>query len=327
MRQIFNFFGIMLHSIHGDDYLSKKKFFVLVKNLIHLSGKFDHILFLIVDNLNFDTSSGLCFLNNLLELGSQRIKHYALIHLKCLIFSGKEINWSYLTFLFNSVNDPLISKIISEIVGIIFEKSSNISSNENLNFLFPIIEKISKEDITILYHLMKNEKLVNDLKSYIKKECEKINVKDVLNSYSFNMEHDINKIFPLEEGQGDYTYLNINLPHTVNQYNHMAEFFWIKQLPFNFNIIVMENFGQNNYESLLCDCYLEYDEIEDKLMLISHIKDNISFNIEKDSLKFICNLGEKIIDSNAKINLQGSMLTFDIKDFKNLKKVSLDNLL
>jgi len=68
---------------------------------------------------------------------------------------------------------------------------------------------------------------------------------------------------------------------------------------------------------------LEYDNQDEKLMLISHIKENIIFNIHKDSLKFICNLGEKIIDQSAKINIQGSMLTFENKDFKNVKKVRI----
>ena len=280
---------------------------------------------MVVDNLNYDSNSGLQFFNYLLENGSQGIKHHALVNLKCLIFAGKEINWSQLTFLLNSVADPYISNLVSQIITIIFENiAANNSYNiDHLNFLTPVIEKISKDNYTIMFHLMKNESFFPLIQDFINDQTKEINLEKILENYILQMEVDMIKIFPLEDSQLDCYYLNITIPYTSSQYNHMAEFYWIKQLPFNFNIIIMENFGQNNYESLLCDCYLEYDNQDEKLMLISHIKENIIFNIHKDSLKFICNLGEKIIDQSAKINIQGSMLTFENKDFKNVKKVRI----
>lgn len=323
-RQIFVFFGILLHSIHGEDYLSKHKFFNFITSLVISNGRYDHILFLLVDNFNYNKNSCLKFLNYLLEHGSARIKHYSLVHLKCLISSGKEINWSELTYLSNTnCLDQNLAEILSEILIIVFEHSSY--TNDHINFLIPIIDKImvKTKKKTLMYCLIKNETFMNLFKKTIEEESEKINVSSIIEDYVKNIDIDMNKVFPLEDSQIEYPYLNINLPHTESQYNQVAEFFWIKQLPFNFHIIVMENFGTNNYKTLLCDCYLEQEENESRLMLVSHIRDEITFNIQKDSLKFICNLGDKIIDQNAKINIQGSIITFDIKDFKDLKKVSL----
>lgn len=288
---------------------------------MYSNGKFDHILFLIVDNLNYDTSSCLDFVNYLLEKGSSRIKHYLLVHLKCLISSGEDFSWPHLTNLSKAVSkDNDLSDLLSEILTILFENKNY--SSEHINFLTPIIKNIIVKNKTLMYSLIKHETFINIFTKEIENEANKINIEEIIEGYTQEIDVDMNKVFPLEDSQCDYPYLNINLPHTESQYNHTAEFFWIKQLPFNFSILVMENFGQNNYESLLCDCYLEEDS-DKRLMLVSHIRDEIKFNIQKDSLKFICNLGEKIIDQNAKINIQGSMLTFDIKDFKELKKVSI----
>ncbi len=100
-RQIFVFLGIISHSNIGDDYLEKKKFYQLIKKGIVHSGKFDYLITNLLDNLNFNTRNAVELIQDILELGSKRIKRYVFEHIRCLFKFGKEILWSFKNFQFS----------------------------------------------------------------------------------------------------------------------------------------------------------------------------------------------------------------------------------
>ena len=83
-----------------------------------------------------------------------------------------------------------------------------------------------------------------------------------------------------------------------------------------------KSYNQSNYNTLLANCYLEYDIILEKYYIDTIILTTIVVNISKDELKFICKLGDRIIDHNARMIMQGSVITFNSRDFKNLVKIS-----
>lgn len=320
-RQIFVFIGILSQSLHGEDYLNKQKFYSIIKPIIQPTGKHDSILSILIDNINLDNYSGTNFLNSIMEHGSKRIKKYALDHLKCLVMSGKDLAWNNITSLSANMTDFDLACIASDIIYILVERNA---SSELISFLFPVIEKILVYKKHLLYVLMKNENYFGFIQNHIQKEIANVSIKDLISSYSIQIEKEMGRIFPSEDSNNDSYYMTINLPSTDNQYHQMSEYFWLKQLPFNMNIIVMENFGQGNFNTIFANCSFEYYQ-DGRFYLIADLvspTELITFNIQKDVIKFICNLGDKIIDQNARTILQGSMISFDNKDFKNLIKSS-----
>lgn len=226
------------------------------------------------------------------------------------------------------------------------------TSFEIISYLIPIIEVILKNDKTLIYYLMKNESYLTILHELINRELFNIDIKKIVLEYSDMAEKDTSKIFPNEDTNNTQNsinnnmcynnsnnnnpcffennyYMSINLPSIENQYSYYNEYYWLKQLPFNINIILVEYPGNCDYKSVLYSSLFEYDRISKRYYLSTYIdNNNLIVNINKDLLKFICNLGEKTIDQNARFNLQGIILNFDSSDFKNmikLKYIKCDN--
>lgn len=286
-----------------------------MKQAINSQGTQDHIISSVIDNINFELQSTSLLLDAVLEKGSKPLKIYALQHIKALMhFQNKELILSMSHFQ-SGLQDREIVFIVKDIIAFL------ICENRNVDFLYSgnFIQVLLEIDRNLVYQMIKNESTFLYLESYIKEDIESIDLLEICNRYYQTLERSMRDIFPNEDTQTDFSFLNINLPVIENQYNHNFEYFWIKQLPFNVNVVVMENYAQNTSETLVLNCFLEYDR-QSRLVLSGRIVENIVVNIKTDSLKFICMLGDRLIDSNSRIIFQGNFLTFDLHDFKLLKE-------
>jgi len=312
-RQIFTFLGIISQSTLGEDYLDKKYFYNLIrKGLVH-SGKFDYILTILIDNLNFNTKNAVDLIQDILESGSKRIKRYIFEHIRCLFKFGKEVLWSFKNFKFSIDHDSEVAKIVVNILSSLFTEGKYIDDFLSAK---PLIKKISLIQKEILYIMMRNKEAYENLSDFIEEEFKNLNMVEIIEIYSKELEQNMSEIFNMDETPSDHYYMNINLPKIENQYENFSELFWIKQLPFNINIGI-EEAEQFSLESLVFNTYLEFHDSH-KLILYSSVHDEIKINFEKHSIKFACVLGDQIINNNCRKIYHANLLTFDINDFRSM---------
>lgn len=316
-RQYFTFLGIILNTRYGEEYLIKNKFYPFINSLVTQKGTFDHLIELLINNINYESQLSLNFINQILSNGTTELKKITLLHLKCLISDGKELNWSLLTNLESVCSNPNLEYLLVDILEILSNSAEEF--REYSTTIIPFIEKI-KNKSKLIISLNNNKELIDFSKKYVQNEIKQINTKALVQEYSIQMNEDMIRSFNyVDEDNIDNAFITISLPKIKDPYSNKAEYFWLKQLPFTFNIVIMENFGHKSYDQILCDSYLDYEN--ENLFLKCIIKQKILLNIQKDCLKLSCNFGEKMLDSTGKISIQNNMLNFELKDFKYLKKV------
>ena len=186
----------------------------------------------------------------------------------------------------------------------------------------PLIKKIGQIKKEILYLMMRNQEAFNYLNEFIEEEIKNLKLEELVDSYSKELEQSMKEIFTTDETSSQCYYLTINLPFIENQYDNFAELFWIKQLPFNINIGIVDESG-HGLDHLILNTYLEFHDSY-KLILYSSVSEDIRINPEKHSIKFICMLGDQFIDNNCKMIYHASFLTFDYHDFKTMTKFVRD---
>ncbi len=298
----------------GEDYLDKKNFYTLMrKGLIH-SGKFDHIFTNLIDNLNFNTKNAVELIQDILELGSKRIKRYVFEHIRCLFKFGKEVLWSFKNFKFTIDHDAEVAKIVVNILSTLLTEGKYIEDFLNEK---PFIKKISSIQKDVLYLMMRNKETYNSLYEFVEEEVKSLDIQKVVEKYSFELEENMQQIFKMDDQSSENFYISINLPKIENQYENFTELFWIKQLPFNINLAIMEENGHSNLETLVLNTYLEFHDSH-KLIIYSKVSEEIKINVERHSIKFICMLGDQIIDSYCRMIYHANFLTFDSSDFKTM---------
>jgi hypothetical protein len=224
-RQIFTFLGIISQSTLGEDYLDKKNFYNLIrKGLVH-SGKFDYILTILIDNLNFNTKNAVDLIQDILESGSKRIKRYIFEHIRCLFKFGKDVLWSFKNFKFSIDHDSEVAKIVANILSSLFTEGKYIDDFLSAK---PLMKKISLIQKEILYIMMRNndayENLLSDL-NFIDEELKGLKVNEIVENYSKELEQNMSEIFNMDETPSDHYYMNINLPKIENQYENFSELF------------------------------------------------------------------------------------------------------
>jgi hypothetical protein len=313
-RQIFVFLGIMSQSTLGEDYLDKKGFYILMRKALVYSGKFDYIFTNLIDNLNFNTKNAHDLIQDILESGSKRIKRYVFEHIRCLFKFGKEVLWSFKNFKFTIDHDVEVGKIVINILKSLLTEGKYIDDFLSAK---PLIKKISSLRKEVLYIMMRNKEAYINLSDFIEEEIKALDIDKIVETYAVELEENMLEIFNTEDTPNDYYYLHINLPKIENQYENFSELFWIKQLPFNINLGIMEESGHSNLETLVLNTYLEFHDSH-KLIIYSKVHDDIKINIDKHSIKFICMLGDQIIDNNCKMIYHANFLTFDHNDFKQM---------
>jgi hypothetical protein len=313
-RQVFVFLGVLSQSKLGEDYLDKKNFYSLMRKALIHSGKFDYIFTSLIDNLNFNTKNAVDLIQDILESGSKRIKRYVFEHIRCLFKFGKEVQWSFKNFKFSIDHDAEVSKIVVNILSSLLTEGKYIEDFFNEK---PLIKKISSIQKDILYLMMRNKETYFNLVDFVEEDVKALDVPRVVEKYSAELEENMQEIFNTEDNTQDNFYISINLPKIENQYENFTELFWIKQLPFNINLAIMDESGQSNLETLVLNTYLEFHDSH-KLIIYSKLSEDIKINVDRHSIKFICMLGDQIIDNYCRMIYHANFLTFETNDFKSM---------
>jgi hypothetical protein len=334
-RNIFIFIGIISNSKLGDDYLNKQGFYTLLNKYINnKNNKYDYLITLLIDNLNFNSKHVSNWIQKIIENGNNEIKRYALNHIRCLLIFGKEVIID-LKVLINVLNTQFqdIDKIIVSIIEIMISKGK---------IVYPIfkekslIEKISQVDSYLLYILMRDEKIYYYLTDIIKKEAEKIDVDKIVEEYAKEMNESLIEVFNLNEEVKNKYYLNINLSEIYDKYNNYYEYFWIKQLPLNIVIQKIEN-NDKRFEYLLIN-YLEYHSKENIVKMYSKVQEPQKIIVDKNTgIQIICFLGRISLNKNCnEINNASNFLALSYKDiiksiipyktYKNVFVMKKDNI-
>ena len=316
-RNIFIFLGIISNSNQGDDYLNKQGFYSLLDKFIFQNNKYDYLLTIIIDNLNFNSKHMFNFTQKLLINGSNHMKKYILDHIHCLIYFGKEIIIN-VKILINSLdpNFPDCNKTITEIMKLLINKNKNIHpvfKEQNIK------EKVNQVDKSLLFILMREPKIYEMLNDIINKEVDNINIDEIIDNYGNNIvasmkEHFENK--DKTENKNKF-YLTINLTEIKNQYNHFYEYFWIKQLPFSVVLQTIE-IKEKRTEYILNN-YMLYNKGH-KIKIISDVQapQKIIFDESISGIQILCLLGRITINHNCNsTNNASNFLTFSIKDIFN----------
>ena len=326
-RNIFIFIGIISNSKLGDDYLFKQGFYTLLnKFILNKSNKYDYLITLLIDNINFNSKYTSSWIQKIIEVGNNEIRRYILNHIRCLFKFGKEVIID-LKVLINILNQEFqeIDKVIVSIIEIMISKGKmayNIFKEKS------IIEKISKVDSYLLYILMRDEKIFSYLIDIIKKEADLLDVNKVVEQYAKEMNESLIEVFNFNEETKNQFYLNINLSEVHDKYTNFYEYFWIKQLPLDIVVQKIEN-NDNRYEYLLIN-YLDYNVKENIIKMNSKVQEQHKIIIDKNTgIQIICFLGRITLNRNCnEINNASNFLVLSYKDilknivpYKNYKNI------
>lgn len=317
-RNIFIFIGIISNSKLGDDYLNKQGFYTLLnKFVVNKSNKYDFLVTLLIDNINFNSKHTSYWIQRIIENGNNDLKRYVLNHIRCLLIFGKEVIID-VKALFNVLNTDFqeIDKKIVSIIQIL------ISKGKIPYTLFKekaVIEKIGNVDKYLLYILMRDEKIYNYLVDIIKNEAEKIDIDKIVANYAKEMKECLKEVFNIREQINIKYYLNINLSDIHDRYSHHFEYFWIKQLPLNIVVQKIEN-NDKRYEYLLNN-YLEYNKQDNIIKINSKVPETQKILIDQNTgIQIICFLGKITLNKNCnEINNASNFFTLSYQDIlKNI---------
>ena len=194
-RNIFTFIGIISNTNQGDEYLNKQGFYLLLDKFISNSNKYDYLLTLFIDNLNFNSKYVFNWIQKIVIIGNNQINKYIFNHIRCLYVLDKKINID-IKMLFKALNPefPDCNKIIISIIKILINKGINIYKEfkEELT-----IEKINKLDKSLLYIVMRDEKIYDYISDIINKEINNINIDQIVESYEEEINRSMEEIFSL----------------------------------------------------------------------------------------------------------------------------------
>ena len=315
-RNIFIFLGIISNSKLGDDYLNKQGFYSLLNKFIIIKCyKYDYIITLLIDNINFNSKHTSNWIQRIIETGNHDIKRYILNHIRCLLIYGKEVIIDVKALI--NVLNPQFQEIDKKIVSIIQILINKGKISYQIFKDKAIIEKISMVDNYLLCILMRDEKIYNYLIDVIAKEAEQIEVNKIVDDFTKEMKESLKEVFNLREQITTKYYLNINLSEIHDKYSHHFEYFWVKQLPLNIVVQKIEN-NDKRYEYLLVN-YLEYNKQENIIIMNSKVPENQKIIIDENTgIQIICLLGQITLNKNCNaINNASNFFTLSFKDILN----------
>ena len=316
-RNIFIFIGIISNSNQGDDYLNKQGFYSILDKFITPSNKFDYLLTIIIDNLNYNSKNTSNLIFKIITNGNNQIKKYILEHIRCLIIYGKEnILDTKIIFKALEPGKTEYNKIIVSLIKLL------ISKNKNIAHVFKdqtIIEKIGQIDKSLLYTLMRDPKTYEYLNDMINKEVDNINIEEIVDNYVNKINESMQESSFNKNSEKNKFYLTINLSEIKSQYNHFYEYFWIKQLPFSVVLQTIEN--KDKRIEYILNNYMEYND-DNNIKITSEVQEpqKIFFNESISGIQLICLIGRITINRNCNsINNASNFLTYSISDiFKDM---------
>ena len=311
-RNIFIFIGIISSSNQGDDYLNKQGFYSILDKFIIPSNKFNYLMTIIIDNLNYNSKNTSNLIYKIVTNGNNQIKKYILEHIRCLIIYGKE-NILDTKILFKALEPEKseCNKIIVSIIKLL------ISKNKNIAHAFKdqaIIEKIGQIDRSLLYTLMRDAKAYEYLNDIINKEVDNINIEEIVDNYVNKVNESMQESSFNKNNEKNKYYLTINLSEIKSQYNHFYEYFWIKQLPFSVVLQTIEN--KDKRIEYILNNYMEYND-DNNIKITSEVQEpqKIFLNESISGIQLICLIGRITISRNCNsINNASNFLTYSLSD-------------
>lgn len=319
-RQLFVFLGILSHSTFGDEYLTEKKFYTLMKKGLNHGSKFDYLFSLLVDNISFNSKGAIELIEEIVKIGSKRMKRYVFEHVRCLMKFGKEIEWHIGTFINCMVSDNEVAHIVVNVLLTLMDNPANVRA---LAKYLDSLETLQNSKKELIYILLRDPLAIEKFSESVEEELRDLNIPSLVEDFSEQLETNYKNTFPFDDNRNERYFLTINLPKVASIYNSYSEYYWIKQLPFNFNFGILNNENKhNNYRML--SAYLEYHD-NNKLILYTKIYDVIKINIKTQSIKFICMIGDSTVDKNCRFTVTAEFLNFEPFDFKNMRSFSKGN--
>ena len=319
-RCIFSFIGILSQTTKGDEYLKKKNFYNLLDRFITKSNKYDYILTTIIDNLNFNSKNVSNWIIKLIkEGGSIKIKRYIFDHIRCLIKYGKDIK-TYIGIMIeylNNENEENIecNEIIIDILKILISEGIG---NDSFYRNKTLIEKAKKINKSLIYFLMRNPKSFELMSNYIDNELKNLNIDSIIDEYSKELKNDEKELFINKDKSGKKYYLKINLPKTESMYDIYEEFYFLKQLPFNIWISIINSKSIDRKDDIILITYMEY-HLKNNIELCGIPSENsdISFIPKKENISIKIALGKFFVDNKScnSINENNININNDLKDF------------
>ena len=301
-RNIFTFIGILSSTLYGDEYLEEKGFYSMLDKFVDSNNKFDYLLAIIIDNINFNSKNVNEWISKLISKGSPQIKRYIFDHIRCIFQLKKELTCDINLLLnsFSTEKENCNNVIISILTSILVRDNNNYE----INLTPELIEKISKIDKKLLFIMMRNKDCFELMEDFIQKEIKDINVDDLVVSYGNYLEESTIKIINAKgDDNKDYNvFLTITLSQIEEQYNKIHEFFVLKQLPFYIIIIIKDKESKNIRERYILNSHMEYFS-NDKIILYGKPRDNVNqrnIDFRTSTVNFLWKLGDVNIDRMGK---------------------------
>ena len=298
-RSIFSFIGILSQTTKGDEYLQKKNFYNLLDNFISKSNKYDYILTAIIDNLNFNSKNVSKWVFKLMKGGTPKIRRYIFDHIRCLYKFGKDIR-NYIEMLIEclSVDDIECNEVSLDILKSLISEESN---NEIFERNKALIEKAKEIDKSLVYILMQNQRTFDFISDFIDNELNNLNMDNIIDEYSQKLKEDMGQIFENKENSDKKYFLKINLPKTESMYDIYDEFFFLKQLPFNIWVSLINAKNIDKKDDIILITYMEYHQ-KNNIELCGIPPDNeedILFIPKKQNLSIKIALGKFFVDNKT----------------------------
>ena len=318
-RNIFAFIGILSQTTIGDEYLEKKKFYVLLDKFVTNSNKFDYLLTTIIDNLNFNSKNVSNWVMKLINEGSQKIKRYIFDHIRCLIKYGKDIKINIETMI-NSLdkNDEECTEVIIDILKILVLEGRII---DILVHNKELMEKTYNKNKSFMYILMRNPKTFDCISDSIDKEIKDIKVDKIVTEYANELKESMSEVFEDNENCENKYFLKINLTKIENQYENYNEFYFIKQLPFCICFTLSSSNSEKKEDTIL-STYFEYNKNNNlQLCGIPLDASTILLDPRKHIITIRCGLGKTFIDNKtckATTDPSSVGISFSLEDMTNL---------
>ena len=326
-RHIFTFIGILSSTLYGDEYLEEKGFYSTIEKLIEKNNKYDYLLTVIINNINFNSKNANEWITKVLKEGSIQIKRYVLDHIRCLFQLKKELicDIDLLLNSFSMEKENCNNVIISILTTLVI----NESNNYKINLTPELIETISKIDKKLLFIMMRNIDCFELLQDFIQKEITDIDVDSLVESYANYLENSAikNMNTKSDENKNYNVFLTITLSQIEEQYNKINEFFVLKQLPFYLIILIKEKESKIIRERYIINTYMEYYS-NDKIILYGkpreiNQKKNIDF--KNVNISILWKLGDVFIDRMDRIIERGDEKLINFDDNEYNQSVKLDD--
>ena len=165
---------------------------------------------------------------------------------------------------------------------------------------------------------MRNPKSFELMSNYIDNELKNLNIDSIIDEYSKELKNDEKELFINKDKSGKKYYLKINLPKTESMYDIYEEFYFLKQLPFNIWISIINSKSIDKKDDIILITYMEY-HIKNNIELFGIPQENsdIIFVPKKQNISIKIALGRFFVDNKScnSINENNININNDLKDF------------